>query len=94
MQHPHLQSFLGSWFHQDFDINGQSIVEITSLYKRSASALQAAEIIRDIDSFLEYHQNLRSIQLIEAFGLEVDPLGFAESARGFLEEIKDVLSRE
>lgn len=94
MPYPHLQSFLHDWFHQDFDINGQSILEITSLYKSTAPSFQVSDLLHDIDTLLENHKSINSSQLIELLDMEVDPLGFSESACGFLKEIKAVLLRD
>jgi hypothetical protein len=91
MQYPHLQEFLHSWFHQDFDINGQTIPKIITLYKNSTPNLQVMELIQDIQLFLEAYPALSPAQLMNFFDMEVDPLGFAESARSFLSEIKNSL---
>lgn len=92
--YPSLAEFLGAWFHQDFDVSGDSIEEIVSAFKRSAAKNDVEALQRDIRAFLDDHPNDASEQLEEVFDLEIDPLGFSTSGEMFLRTIARVLSAD
>jgi CdiI immunity protein len=83
----HLASFLASWFHQDFDIAGNSVEEIVGAFKKTASTKQISEIRADIDRFLADHGDAAEAAFERNFDLDVEPTGFAPSAVLFLRAI-------
>ena len=88
----HLSSFLASWFHQDFDIAGDSIDEILTSYLLSAKLQEIICVRRDIGAFLIEYPESSGGELEEVFGLEVEPLAFASSGKAFLLAIDKRLS--
>jgi CdiI immunity protein len=91
-QYERLASFLGAWFHQDFDISGNTVDEIVADYKASATKEDIENLRRDIQAFLKAHPNDASDKLEETFDLEIDPFGFAPSGEMFLRAINEALS--
>jgi len=51
--YPHLNELIGGWFHQDFDLAGETLEEILSSYRNGSSpehrAATSAEISRLLD---------------------------------------------
>jgi hypothetical protein len=43
---------MGGWFHQDFDINGETLEEIVAAYKGSVREDYVQRLREDIDRFL------------------------------------------
>ncbi len=86
-RYEHLASFLGAWFHQDFDVAGSTIEQIVDAYLASASKDDIENVRRDIQDFLKDHPHDTSEKLEEAFDLDVDPAGFAPSGELFLQAI-------
>lgn len=83
----HLAELLGSWFHQDFDIEGDTIEEIIRAFNKSSSAQQRQEVIADITQFLRTDDSQIDADFIRIFNPEIEPTGFAVSTRAFLSEI-------
>ena len=90
-RYEHLASFLGAWFHQDFDLAGSTIEEIVNAYLASASKDDIKHVRRDIQDFLNDHPNDASEKRIATFDLDVDPAGFAPSGELFLQAIDKAL---
>ena len=88
----HLSSFLSSWFHQDFDIVGNTLEEILNSYLVSAGREDMSNIRSDIRDFFVSYPLITSRELEETLGLEVDPLGFSTSGKEFLLAIDQKLS--
>lgn len=86
-RYKHLASFLGAWFHQDFDVAGSTIEEIVNAYLASAREDDIENLRRDIQAFLNDHPNDASEKLTDTFDLDVDPAGFAPSGELFLRAI-------
>jgi hypothetical protein len=85
--YPHLTSFLHAWFHQDFDLVGDTVPEIVAAYCASASAGDVKGVRADIARFLASASGPLNDAFDETFEPDIDPLGFEPSARRFLEVI-------
>ena len=79
--YPHLDAFLGGWFHQDFDLVGDTLEEIVAAYRESAGVDEAEAVRSDIAAFLLDSAGAVEDDLGRVFVLDIDPLGFAPSAR-------------
>jgi len=62
---PHLWTLMGGTFHQDFDINGNTLEEIVGSFKRETDPEVWALTRRDIERFLAERPNDK--QMIEDF---------------------------
>ena len=88
----HLAAFLHAWFHQDFDLAGNTVEEIVTVYKLSATRADMEAIIAEIAAFLASPLPNRAVQFEQLFDLDIDPLGFAPSVEEFLGAITRILS--
>ncbi|GGH07014.1 contact-dependent growth inhibition system immunity protein [Silvibacterium dinghuense] len=50
--YPHLDALLGGYFHQDFDLFGDTLAEILATYREDTSAEERAATRADIERFL------------------------------------------
>jgi hypothetical protein len=85
--YPHLAELLGGWFHQDFDIEGETVEEIICAFNKSSSAQQRQAVIADIIEFLRTDDAQIDADFIRIFNPDIEPTGFAASTRAFLSEI-------
>ena len=88
----HLAAFLHAWFHQDFDLAGDTVEEIVNVYKLSATRADMEAIIAEIAAFLASPSHNQAVQFEQLFDLDIDPLGFAPSVEEFLGAITRVLT--
>jgi hypothetical protein len=54
-QFPYLFNLVGGWFHQDYDIEGNSLEEIVSSFKKGAPAEDVVGTRSDIRRFLRLY---------------------------------------
>lgn len=90
-RYKNLATFFSSWFHQDFDLNGETIEEIVSTYLQSADPNEVEILKKEIRQFLSENAGCIQARFEENFDLDVDPLGFASSIEEFLMSIYKVL---
>jgi len=91
--YPDLATLLSGWFHQDFDIEGDTIEEIIRAFKGSCSSKEHQALVIDITHFLEINDDKIESQFLRIFDPDIDPLGFAPTTRAFLEEILSYLKK-
>jgi dsDNA-binding SOS-regulon protein len=91
-QYEHLASFLASWFHQDFDLVGNTAEEIASVYKKTTNESEVKKVAEEIGMFLDEHRETLDEKFEELFDIDVDPTGFAPSIELFLVAIRRILS--
>ena len=92
--YPHLQAFLSGWFHQDFDVVGDSIEAIAIEFKRVSSASDAKAIAADINEFLSASKRQVDDRFTQEFDVDIDPTAFAPSVEAFLAKIATQLETE
>jgi|GEM_PF-6852856 len=51
-RYPQLENLVGGWFHQDFDLNGDTLEQIIGAYGAVTAADQRRQLVSDIDRFL------------------------------------------
>ena len=90
-QYEHLASFLRSWFHQDFDISGNTVEEIVSAFKKISRRAEVNNVRLDIKNFLEDCGNALDYEFDKTFDLDIDPTGFSPTVKDFLETIHESL---
>lgn len=78
---PELAAFMGCWFHQDFDIHGDTLEAVVRacVAESRASALQP--IINDIDRFLATGEAGMEERFQEYFRPDIIPTGFRPTTR-------------
>ncbi|WP_102797679.1 contact-dependent growth inhibition system immunity protein [Bowmanella denitrificans] len=89
-----LKELISGWFHQDYDLEGDSITEIMSAFMRSCSTQRKKQLSNDIADFLSSATGPLDNEFEMEFQPDVDPKAFSGSARRFLEEIKTELEPE
>lgn len=91
MAYTALSQFLGGWFHQDFDIEGNTVPEVLDAFRAVTPPEEQAKLKSDIQRFLDEHPNDLDSAFEETFEPDIIASALSGSTRGFLEEIRDLL---
>lgn len=91
MAYTALSQFLGGWFHQDFDIEGNTVPEVVDAFRAVTPPEERARLKSDIQRFLDEHPNDLDSAFEETFKPDIIASALSGSTRGFLEEIRDLL---
>ncbi len=92
--YPALYELLGAWFHQDFDIVGDSIAAIIAAFNDVSSSAEREAVRENIARFLHDFGSECDTAFVRIFRPDIDPRGFAESTQAFLEEIAQHLANQ
>jgi len=92
-EYPHLSQFLGSWFHQDFNLDGKTTIEdIVHQYKTVTSSEEEIDKVKhDILEFIKDANNNIETQFIQTFNPDVDPKGWHMTTKEWLMKIHNLL---
>lgn len=90
-QFPELASFMGGWFHQDFDIHGETLEEVVAAFKAESDAALVALLVADIDAFLATGDEGMEDRFQDFFRPDIIPTAFRPTTREFLQAIRDGL---
>jgi hypothetical protein len=90
---PHLAAFVSGWFHQDFDLEGETIQDVVKAYSRNSSSAERQELLDNIANFLQIEEEHLHSEFTRIFNPDIDPDGLSGSTKTFLEEIRSVLSQ-
>jgi hypothetical protein len=85
--YPYLGHLLGGWFHQDFDLVGDSLEEIVGDFRATSPAEDLAGLHADISRLLRLHGDRLEAAFGELFGEVVEFSGWGLSARQWLERV-------
>lgn len=91
MPYPALLDFMGGWFHQDFDIEGNTLLEILAAYRAVTPPDEQRRLKADIQGFLNAHPGDLDSAFEATFNPDIIPSAFSGTTRAFLEEIRDLL---
>jgi hypothetical protein len=91
MAYTALSHFMGGWFHQDFDIEGNTVSEILAAFRAVTPPEEQAKLKSDIQRFLDDHPDDVDSAFEDTFKPDIIASAFSGSTRGFLEEIRDLL---
>ncbi len=90
--YPHLDQLIGGWFHQDFDIEGETLEQIISSHNKVSSAEDRQYTRSDIQKFLQERDDRQVKEdLIRLFHPDVDPEAWGMSTRQWLQRIYELL---
>jgi hypothetical protein len=92
MAYTALSRFLGGWFHQDFDIEGNTVPEVLDAFRAVTPPEELAKLKSDIQRFLDEHPNDLDSAFEETFKPDIIASALSGSTRGFLEEIRELLA--
>jgi hypothetical protein len=84
--YPELETLIGGWFHQDFDLNGNTLEEVIGAYRAVTPADQQRALATEIRRFLQ-ETNEIDRHFEDRFKPDASPTGFAPSTRELLERI-------
>ena len=82
-----LAELISGWFHQDFDLEGETVEEIISAFNKSCSAEMRQALTSEITHFLELSDAGIGSEFIRIFNPDIEPTEFSPTTRAFLEEI-------
>jgi hypothetical protein len=88
--YPQLETLMGGWFHQDFDINGDTLDEIIAAYRGVTPVDQQRSLATEIERFLNEPGDV-DYEFQRRFKPDVSPTGFAPTTRQFLTTIASLL---
>ena len=88
--YPHLRAFLGSWLHQDFDLEGDTLEDVVKAYCRVARPDEKRTLRADINEFLQEQGDIED-RLNAEFELDIIPSAFAADGADFLRTIYRLL---
>lgn len=92
-RYPALANLIGAWFHQDFDIEGETVAEVMSAFKAAEPASRQVEVRSDIERFLRDNAEDLDARFEAIFQAGIIASALSGSTRGFLEEIAGLLPR-
>lgn len=85
--YPDLANLMSGWFHQDFDIEGETVEAIIGAFNASSTQEERRSLMSDISRFLEIGDDRMGEEFVRLFNPDIEPTGFAPTTRAFLEEI-------
>jgi hypothetical protein len=88
--YPQLEILMGGWFHQDFDINGDTLDEIIAAYRGVTPFDQQRSLATEIERFLNEPGDV-DYEFQRRFKPDVSPTGFAPTTRRVLTTIASLL---
>ena len=91
-QFPHLASFMGGYFHQDFDINGNTLEAVVATSRAEGDLDFVAPLVSDIDAFLRTGDDGMAERFEEFFRPDIIATAFRPTIRAFLEALRDALT--
>jgi len=88
--YPQLETLIGGWFHQDFDINGDTLEQIVAAYRSVTPLDQQLALATEIGRFLDQTDDVEG-EFQRRFKPDISPTGFAPTTRQFLETIASLV---
>jgi hypothetical protein len=89
--YPDLAAFIGGWFHQDFDIHGDSVEAVVAAFKAESDADLVPPLVNDIDAFLATGAEGMDARFLEFFQPDIIPTAFLPTTQAFLRAVRDAL---
>src|SRR5262249_52333321 len=89
--YPFLRQLLGGGFHQDFDIDGDTLEEILAKFKSVTPEGGILGVKSDIETFIKNSRDALCKQFVAHFQPEVDPRRWGMTTREWLMRIHEIL---
>jgi len=89
--YPFLRQLLGGWFHQDFDIDGDTLEEILAKFKSVTPEVEILGVKSDIETFIKNSGDALDNEFVAHFQPDVDPAGWGMTTREWLMRIHEIL---
>jgi len=92
-EYPYLNAFIGGWFHQDYDIDGDALDEIVASFKRRSPDRDREMVQADITNFLRGRDDKQvASDFSKFFQPDVGPAEWGMTPREWLETLARLLS--
>jgi hypothetical protein len=85
--YPRLADLIGGWFHQDYDIEGETVAEIIDAFRAVTPPDEQAALRAEISAFLAEHSDRLDEDFEAIFHPDIIPSALSGSTRAFLKEI-------
>ena len=89
--YPLLNHLIGGWFHQDFDVDGETIEDVVTAYKAATSPEDVRGVKAEIRRFVEQSGDTIDDRFESLFHPDIDPAGWGLTTRAWLDRIHDAL---
>jgi hypothetical protein len=90
--YPKLAKLISAWFHQDFDLEGETVGEVIAAFRAVTPVVEQAALRGEIMRFLAEHMENTDDAFEATFQPGVIPSVLSGSTRAFLIEIHDLLA--
>ena len=92
-EYPYLNAFIGGWFHQDFDIDGDTLEEIVGSFKRRSPDRDREMVQTDITNFLRGRDDKQvASDFPKFFQPDVGPAEWGMTPQEWLETLARLLA--
>jgi hypothetical protein len=88
---PELACFISGWFHQDFDIHGDSLEAVVAAFRAESDEALVPLLVADIDAFLATGDAGLEERFQAFFRPDIIPTAFRATTREFLLAIRGAL---
>jgi hypothetical protein len=89
--YPFLRRLLGGWFHQDFDIDGETLEEILAKFKSVTPEAEVLGVKLDIETLLQNSADDLDDEFAGHFQPDIDPAGWGMTTREWLMCVHKIL---
>jgi hypothetical protein len=89
--YPLLNQLIGGWFHQDFDVEGETIEDVVAAYKAATSPEEVRGVKAEIRRFVEQAGDNIDDRFEMLFHHDSNPPGWGLTTRAWLDRIHDAL---
>lgn len=92
---PHLFAYLGGYWHQDFEINGETIEDVTNVFISDSTESTVRALVDELDRVLSGGSSDEELQrsIFDEGPGSITPSGFDYSARQWLEALRQHLAK-
>ncbi|SEJ73177.1 contact-dependent growth inhibition system immunity protein [Achromobacter sp. NFACC18-2] len=90
-KYPALETLLGGYFHEDYDLFGETLEEIVGCYKQVTPGAEIAQACREMDQFLSEHGPNAALVYSQLWG-SFDPAGRGYTIPAFFDALKRILA--
>ncbi|SIT26451.1 contact-dependent growth inhibition system immunity protein [Achromobacter sp. MFA1 R4] len=90
-RYPALNNLLAGYFHEDYDLFGETIEEVALAYRQVTSLQEIAEVCREMDRFIVEFGSGAAAAYAEHWG-SFNPAGGGYTIPAFFDELKRILN--
>lgn len=87
-----LAGLIGSYLHQDMDLEYETVPEAIAGYSRVSEASRKEQLLRDMDAFLERYHNSLEAEFAKRYGFDFTPDIIGQSVPEFFDMVRTILA--